>query len=469
MNELALRHEARQHQVLTPRLQRAVRLLQLSSMDYAQELHATLERNPFLEAEEHEERDEAEGPLADTLGKADAHEGEAQDWASHIWPAASVTRQPGSGGGDGQAMEWVAADVSLRQHLHSQLNVLPLPDRDRVLCGVIVESLDDDGYLRLPLTDLLDLAGLDPRPGADEMLVALRQVQSLDPAGVGARDVAECVLLQLQAIEDPQDRELARRVVSHHISRLAQHDIPGLARELGRTPAELEAVCERIRHLDPRPGWRFGSSHIPYITPDVIVQKAGGAWTVVLNPAIVPRVRLNQVYADLFQQHREASHAELAAHLQEARWTMRNVEQRFSTILGVAQAIVKRQWKFFEYGPLAMKPLGLREIAEEVGVHESTVSRVTNNKYMVTPSGTIELKRFFSRAMPTASGGACTGTAIRGVIQDLLADEDPTEPLSDAELARRLTAQGLKVARRTVTKYRQMLRVPPVERRRRHA
>jgi RNA polymerase sigma-54 factor len=202
--------------------------------------------------------------------------------------------------------------------------------------------------------------------------------------------------------------------------------------------------------------------------PDVIVRKVRGQWTVQLNPAIVPKVRLNQVYAQLFQRHRKPENAEMGAHLQEARWTLRNVELRFSTILDVAEAIVRRQKNFLEYGPMAMKPLGLRQIADEVGIHESTVSRVTNNKYMATPIGVFELKHFFSRAMISANGSACSGTAIRGLIKDIIDSESPTEPLSDAEITRQLAQQGLVVARRTVTKYRQMLRIEAVDRRRHH-
>lgn len=465
MSAQALRFEHRQQQTLTPRLQHAVRLLQLSSMDFAQELQHTLGRNPFLEVDEAEEPIAAEAVATEAEAMAELT---AETDRDPMAIPGSTPRTSGSGDGEMSAMEMVAADVSLRQHLHTQLNIMNLPERERVLTGLIVEALDDDGYLRVGLDELAALCEFADEPDGAEMEAALKVVQGLDPCGVAARSVGECVLLQVGCIEDEQERELARTIVAKHIERLAHRDIPGLAKLTGATVAQLEAVCERIRHLDPRPGWRFGNSHISYVTPDVIVKKVRGTWTAVLNPAVIPRVKLNEVYAELFQRHRESQHSELAAHLQEARWTVRNVEQRFSTILSVAQAIVRRQWKFLEYGALAMKPLGLREIAEEVGVHESTVSRVTNNKYMVTPSGTHELKYFFSRAMPTASGGACTGTAIRGVIQDLLAAEDAAEPLSDAEIARRLAAQGLHVARRTVTKYRQMLRVPSVGRRRRH-
>jgi RNA polymerase sigma-54 factor len=393
----------------------------------------------------------------------------AKDWDTE--PSGWQSDTPGvpraSGDGELSALDLVAGDSSLSSHLHGQLNVLPLPMRDLVLAKAVVESLDEDGYLRTPLEELLEIAELEPPATMDEMLIALKRVQSLEPAGVAARSVAECLQLQLPSIEDERQRELAGHIVCEHLQALAAKDIPALARRLGCDPAEVEAVCQRIRRLDPRPGWRFGSSHVQYITPDVIVRKMRGNWTVVLNPTIVPKVRLNQVYAEMFQRHRSAQNAELAARLQEARWTLRNVEQRFATILSVSQAIVQRQRRFFEYGPMAMKPLGLREIAEEVGLHESTVSRVTNNKYMATPLGVFELKYFFSRAMTTANGGACSATAIRGVIKDMIEAENPGEPLSDAEIARQLAQQGLVVARRTVTKYRQMLRIESVERRRR--
>lgn len=477
---LQTRTEHRQHQTLTPRLQHAVRLLQLSSLDFAQEVQEAMGKNPFLEMDEAaeasaapDERDgSAQAPAATaTVVEVPAASSEADAvWERENWQSVgggSSSSASGTGDTDG-VMEMVAADVDLRQHLHGQVNVMPLSDRDRALVGTVIESLDDDGYLRLSVDELASMAEMEPPVDECEINTALKLVQSLDPCGVGARSVSECLLLQLECIDDAGDRALARRIISEHLEKLAQRDIPGLARLLGEEASRIEAVCERIRHLDPRPGWRFGSSHVHFIVPDVIVRKIRGQWTAQLNPAVVPKVRLNRVYADLFLQHRNAKHAELAAHLQEARWTVRNVEQRFSTILLVAEAILRRQRHFLEYGPLAMKPLGLREIADEVKLHESTVSRVTNNKYMATPSGVYELKYFFSRAMPTASGGACSATAIRGVIQDMISAENPLDPLSDAEIARQLARQGLTVARRTVTKYRQMLKVAAVERRRKH-
>ena len=485
MNSPAIRQEHRQHQALTPRLQQAVRLLQLSSLDFAQEVRDAMGKNPFLEPEDSSSAEPMENdsllagdstgassePSQSMASEAPALNDAEPTWDRDSWQSPTGTRTGTGSGGDSDTsmIDMVAADVGLRAYLRNQMNAWPLTERERVLVATIIESLDDDGYLRTPLMELSALVELSPAVPEQEMESALKLVQALDPMGVGARSVSECLLLQLPSIEDEQIRELAQLIVTHYLSRLAQRDVAGLAKTLSCKPIEIDAACERIRHLDPRPGWRFGTaSDTQFVTPDVIVKQVRGEWVAALNPAVVPRVRINQMYADLFQQHRDSNHGELAANLQEARWTVRNVEQRFSTILTVSQAILKRQHHFLEFGPLAMKPLGLREIAEEVGLHESTVCRVTNNKFMATPVGVFELKYFFSRAMPTASGGECSATAIRGVIKDMIDAENVASPLSDAEIARQLARQGLQVARRTVTKYRQLLKVPPVDRRRKH-
>lgn len=492
MNAPTLRTEARQVQGLTPRLQRAVRLLQLSSQDFVQEIRDSMVTNPFLELEEAGPDVVAPATFdpalseavpiaeADTLAPAnDATMDTAMEappsaetdmaFERDSWQAGPGSTGGGSGDSDISAMELVAADIDLRQYLRSQIAMLPLDERDHALACTVIESLDDDGYLRTGLDELATLAALSPAVESCEMNTALKLVQSLEPAGVAARSVAECLLLQMPQIEDADERALAGRIVAQHLAQLAQRDIAGIAKALGEPPTRVHAACERIRHLDPRPGWRHGAENLNYVTPDVIVKKVRGTWAAALNHAVIPRVKLNQMYANLFQQHRGGGHGEMAAHLQDARWTVRNVQQRFSTILSVAQAILKRQHRFLDVGPLAMKPLGLREIADEVGIHESTVCRVTNNKYMATPVGVFELKYFFSRGMHTASGGSTSPTAVRGVIQGIIEAEDPKKPLSDAQIAKLLTRQGLTVARRTVTKYRQLLKVEPVERRKRAA
>ena len=481
MSQLALKLDSRQNQALTPRLQYAVRLLQLSSLEYEQELHEVMSRNPFLETDESAstrlsspgELEFPAVPPADTpeptsiADHSESVESEAA-WERDSWLQPSLGSRDGAAEAGLSATEMMVDDVGLRDHLRSQANLLPVSPRDRVLLCALIESLDDDGYLRLGLDEVAALTELDPKVDPSEMATALKLVQSFEPAGVAARSVCECLLLQLENVDAGQ-RALARSIIDGHLDRLAQRDVPGLARLLGKTVTEVEAVCNAVRRLDPRPGWRFGRSEVHYVTPDVVVRKVRGTWVAQLNAAVVPRLRLNRVYAELFQRHREARHAEMGAHLQEARWAIRNVEQRFSTILAVSQAILRRQYRFFEHGPLAMKPLALRDIAEEVGVHESTVCRVTNNKYMATPAGLFELKRFFSRPMPMSNGGACSPTAIRGVVKELIDAESPGNPLSDVDITQRLARQGLTVARRTVTKYRQMLKIPPIDRRRRHA
>lgn len=473
-----LKLDRRQQPTLSPRLQYAVRLLQMSSIDFVGELQALAARNPFLELGAEDEPAAAAGtppvaapsPSVDVdvpgahaaAGEApEADEAERDPWQ---WDGSATPRR-----GDDDAggmLDLLAARVGLRAHLHAQLDLAALPARELLLARVVVESLDDDGYLRQALDDLIGADELDPPPGPSELQLALHRVQSLDPAGVAARGVGECLLLQLPAIADRRQRDCALAIVRDHLPMLAARDIAQLARALGEAPDFVDAVCERIRRLDPRPGWRFDTAQVQHVSPDVVVRKQRGQWTAVLNPAIVPRLRLNHACAELFQRHAGAANGELAEQLQQARWALRNVDQRLATILGVARAIVRRQWRVFEFGDMAMRPLGLKEIADETGMHESTVSRVTSNKYMATPLGVLELKHFFSRAMVSPRGSTFSGTAIRGLVKELIAEERADAPLSDAQIARLLARQGLTVARRTVTKYRQALRIEPVERRR---
>jgi len=467
MSGLALQPVHSQHQRLSPRLQQAVRLLQMSSADFIQTLNDTLQRNPFLEADR---PDEALVDLSAAAGGVD-EDSSAPPWEDPRWgemlPQGTRPGTRARDSDDSTRIDGIAIETSLRAHLHGQLDLLRLPARDRVLAKAVVESLDDDGYLRLPLEELVGGAELAPPPQLPEMRIALRRVQSLEPAGVGARSVQEALLLQLPAIRLPAERELARRIVTDHLDRLAARDTPALVRRLQRPAEEIEAACARIRRFDPRPGWRFGSARLQYVTPDVIVRKHRGTWAASLNMAIMPKLRMNRVLEDLYRARCRRGHDALAAHLLEARWTLRNIEQRFATIVDVAEAIVERQHAFLDHGPMAMKPLGLREIADRVGVHESTVSRVTSNKYMATPSGVFELKYFFSRSMATADGGCCSPTALRGLVRTMIEEERPQAPLSDAAIARLLARQGLMVARRTITKYRQAMHFEPAERRRR--
>ncbi len=459
MQSLSLQIGSSLQPAMSPRLQRAVKLLQMSSLDFSQVVRDALDTNPFLEPDETAALEEA--PEAARL-EADSSSELAPEGLG--WGAEPISRGR-MVDGDG-VFDTLMAQTSLADHLIGQLNLLPLSERDWVLAAAVVESLEEDGYLRTPLEELASLVPLVPAAEPDELAIALRRVQSLDPAGVGARSVVECLQLQLPLIEREREREVAALVLRGNVQALASRDVQALARRLAVEVPVVEAACAAIRRLDPHPGWRFGAPSTHYVTSDVIARKVRGKWTAILNEAVVPRVRLNRSYAELFRRHRSAEHAELGAHLQEARWTVRNVEQRFSTILSVAQAILKRQHHFLAYGAMAMKPLALREIAEEVGVHESTVSRVTNNKFMATPCGVFELKYFFSRGLTTANGGECSPTAIRSLIQEMIAAESPQHPLSDVEIARQLGVQGLNVARRTVTKYRQLMKIEPAERRR---
>ncbi len=456
--QLSLHHKQVQQQTLSPRLQQAVRLLQLSSLDFNLELQALQGQNPFLDFDVESEEEENS---ANDLDAADR-----DPWLGDAARSASSS-SPHEKNKDTGVLEYLPCACGLAEHLHFQLSLMRLSERDAALAHALIDSLDDDGYLRTSLEELLPEEAMDPPPEPQELLTALRYVQSLEPLGVGARDLQECLKLQLSTIECPKERALTAHVIEHELTALAKHQWAGMARSLGCTPEELDAACRRIRQMDPRPGLRHSLAQTRYITPDVVVRKRRGGWTAELNPAVVPRVSFNKTYADLLQRHGSNGAPELAEHLSQARWTVRNIEQRFSTIASVAQSIVDRQRHFFDYGPMAMKPLGLREIAEELGMHESTVSRVTSNKYMATPGGVFELKHFFSRAHVSRGGNTCSPTAIRGLVQKMLASEPAGVALSDAEIARRLNAQGLDVARRTVTKYRQMLHIEPCDQRRR--
>jgi RNA polymerase sigma-54 factor len=445
----------RQHLTLTPQVQQALKLLQMSALEFAQEMEQALTANPFLE--ENPEAAEVT-PLRDAASVDDI-----------------VVPQEPTGSGplpDREQDDWsgaAEAQPTLAQHLREQLMISPMGDRDRALAQMVIDSLDDDGYFKLSFDELAALLPQEADVRAEDFGAALRLVQSLDPAGVGARSLEECLCLQLQALPagdgDARVREVALRICKGHLSLLANREWARLQHAAGCDEKTLHAARALIRSLDPRPGHRFGPQEARYVVPDVIVKKLRDRWVAIINPASLPRVRLNRAYADALQT-RGSSNQSLARHLQEARWLLRSIEQRFATIQRVADAIVARQRGFFEYGEVAMKPLTLKLIAGELGLHESTVCRVTNNKYMATPRGLFEFKHFFSRRLATDNGGAASATAVRAVMKELIAAEDPRAPLSDAELARLLAQQGLRVARRTITKYRALMRLPSVDIRR---
>jgi RNA polymerase sigma-54 factor len=357
------------------------------------------------------------------------------------------------------------AQPSLQEHLREQLRMSRISERDRALAEMVIDSLDEDGYFKAAFEELIALLpqGHDVLP--EEFAAALKLVQTLEPAGVGARTLDECLRLQLDNLpSDTPCREVAR-ALTNHLTLLANREWARLQHAIGCSEKDLHTARALIRSLDPKPGAQYGATEARYVIPDVIVRKQRDRWVAAINPASLPRLRLNRGYADALGG-RNGANQSLARHLQEARWLLRSIEQRFATIQRVADAIVARQRGFFEYGEVAMKPLTLKLIAGELGLHESTVCRVTNNKYMATPRGLFEFKHFFSRRLATENGGAASATAVRAVMKELIAAEDPKSPLSDAELARLLAQQGLKVARRTITKYRALMRMPSVDVRR---
>jgi RNA polymerase sigma-54 factor len=496
----SLQFRLSQQLALTPQLQQSIRLLQLSTLELNQEIEQALTDNPLLER--------MDDPLAasmrvagdgEILREAPASSGtdgesapDGEDGASAAAPAASdgaadgsgdehdrgtqeIDYDWGSGGRNGSAADddaeplaWAASSTSLREHLRLQLVQTRASPRDRALIEFLIEAVDENGYLESPLEELLALLPAEAAVEADELATALRLLQSFDPPGVGARSASECLSIQLtvRATAAPGiDRTLAlaRRIVSEHLQLLASRDFGKLRRLLEAGDAELAAAHQLIRGLNPRPGVGFGNSRADYVVPDLFVRKSKGRWIAQLNPEVMPKLRLNQAYVNAVRRERGAEgRAAWSTRLQEARWLIRNLQQRFETIQRVAQAIVDRQHTFFTHGDIAMRPLVLREIADTVALHESTISRVTANKYIATPFGVFELKHFFGSHVATETGGAASSTAIRALIKQLVGAENPKEPLSDSRIAELLGDQGIVVARRTVAKYRELLQIPPV-------
>jgi RNA polymerase sigma-54 factor len=457
----ALQVRLAQHLALTPQLQQSIRLLQLSTLELHAEIERLLAENPILERAEDEGDAEPVAAAAQERGDeaplpADAEAAEA---------LALPGEAPDADDEDADRAEGVPDAPTLREHLLAQLALLGLSARDRALATVLIDALDEDGYLAQPLEEIAALLPAEANASTEELAIALRHVQNLEPAGVGARSLAECLALQLRAQGgDGPAHRVALAIAERHLELLAARDFGRLRAATGADDDTLRAAHRLIRTLDPRPGAAFAPLAAPYVVPDVLVRKVRGTWRASLNPQAVPRLRIHRLYAEIAAS-RGAGRA-LARQVQEARWLIRNVRQRFATILRVAQAIVERQRGFFEHGEVAMRPMVLREIADALGVHESTVSRVTTQKYMATPRGVFELKYFFASGLATEAGVAASSTAIRALIRQLVAAEDARAPLSDAALARLLRAQGIVVARRTVAKYREALHIPPVAQRR---
>ena len=461
----ALQLRLSQHLTLTPQLQQSIRLLQLSTVELNQEIEQALAENPILE------RDDGEGdgapPVHAPAGSApSAEEAPAQERQEDVTPEFASPWQGGEDDGDNDRSISAHDAPTLRDHLNEQLSLLNVQGRDRTMVELLIDSLDEDGYLKQSLEEIALLLPPEAMAGVDELAIALRHLQNMEPVGIGARGPSECLALQLRprCADDPHAR-LALRIVEHHLDLLAARDYARLKALTGADDEALRTAQSIIQGLNPRPGAVFARLEARYVVPDVIVRKVRGTWRASLNPEAMPRLRINRLYAEL-ASGRANSGAGLASKLQEARWLIKNVRQRFDTILRVAQAIVERQRHFLDHGEVAMRPMVLREIADMLGLHESTISRVTTQKYMATPRGTFELKYFFGSHVATETGGAASATAIRALLRQLVAAEDARAPLSDAQLSRILGKQGIVVARRTIAKYRESLLIPPVRQRR---
>jgi len=470
-----------QHLTLTPQLQQSIRLLQLSTLELNQEIEKFLLENPLLERDDGV-REEPVSPPPPPGGTAeftstttsssgtdsatgDADSGSADTGESNSFDEA-FSYSSGTAHDDNDEAEYpqLAAEAqTLREHLISQLSLTKLSERDQNLVTLLIDSLDDDGYLHQDLDELAGLLPPELEIEVEELRVALKHLQNLDPPGVGARNLGECLLLQLEALPDATSyRAQALDIVKHHLDVLAARDFVKLKKLLRCEDDVLRGVKNLITGLNPRPGASYSSGDTRYIVPDVVVKKTKGVWLAALNPDAMPRLRVNRLYADILQRNRNAGHQQLASQLQEARWLIKNVQQRFDTILRVSQAIVDRQRHFFEHGEVAMRPLVLREIAETLDLHESTVSRVTTQKFMLTPRGIFELKYFFGSHVTTETGGAASSTAIRALIKQLVSAENGKKPLSDSQISEILGQQGIVVARRTVAKYRESMQILPV-------
>ncbi len=478
---------------MTPQLQQAIRLLQLSTLDLQQEIQAALESNPLLEIAEETATDaplpdtgddialpDDDSPLRpidlDSAGStASTEEAPTGDPAwnedpsgdlpvdaewDNVMEGAIASDSPADFDRDELFANTRAARESLQDHLLWQLNLTPLSDRDHLIAMALVDSIDTRGFLQSPLEDIRDsladeLDELEP----EEIEAVLHQLQNLDPPGVAARDLRECLLIQLRQLPaDTPCLQEAMAVARAHLDLISQQDIRGLARASGLNDGQIAGVMQLLRSLNPSPGDGMADEEIEYIIPDIFVRKENQRWVVELNPDIAPRIRINSQYAALIRRaDNSADNTFLRNNLQEARWFIKSLHSRNETLLRVAARIVEHQQGFLEHGEEAMKPMVLHDIAASLDLHESTVSRATTRKYMHTPRGIFELKYFFSSHVSTSAGGECSATAIRAMIRKLVAAENPRRPLSDSRLTELLEAQGIQVARRTVAKYRESL------------
>lgn len=460
-----------QQLTLTPQLQQAIRLLQLSTHDINQEVARMLDQNPMLElADESAAASFSVTPRSssssaeDTYEPTRADEPGTDDYGS---PAAEWNTGGGMAHGtddeDESYPEQAAGQASLREHLHNQLTISTLDIKDRKVIGLLIDALDENGYLTQDLQELAELLPAELEITLDDLETALVQLQHLDLPGLGARSLAECLVLQLKALpEDTPQRDLAIRLVCNHLSLLAAHDFTKIKKLLRCSDDQLRVAQRLITGLNPKPGAEFDHSVADYMVPDVIIEKHKNKWRARLNLDAMPKLRVNQIYANFLQQRDDKNSSQLATQLQEAKWLIKNLQQRFDTILRVAQAIVDRQVNFLEHGEIGMRPLVLREIADALELHESTISRSTTQKFMLTPHGIYEFKHFFGSGLATESGGTCSSTAIRELIKQMVSAEDTRKPLTDSRMSEILAQQGIVIARRTIAKYREALHILPV-------
>ncbi|PID62737.1 MAG: RNA polymerase factor sigma-54 [Gammaproteobacteria bacterium] len=516
---------------MTPQLQQAIKLLQLSTLELQNEIQEALESNPMLEVQD-EDGSPHEGDIdAETRESRESRESrEARDEKREertaandatidatIDASAAVAEMSTADAGDQTiAIDDVMPDVmpeelavdsgwddvyepvlptvssapgdgenrdftefhnaglrSIQEHLGEQIRLSPLSERDMAIAETIIDAIDDNGYLLDSADSLIEGINRDETNPAEfvsseEFESVLHLVQHLDPTGCGARDASECLAIQLAQMTPNADTELATAIVTEHLDLLAAHDFPRLRRLHKVNDDRLQSAITLIRSLNPRPGRQVISDHDEYIVPDVFVKKIKGVWRVELNPDIAPRLGINALYAGMVKRaDKSEDNNFMKSHLQEARWFIKSLQSRNETLLRVATAIVERQRSFLEYGDEAMKPLVLRDIAEHLSLHESTISRVTTQKYIHTPRGIFEFKYFFSSHVSTVNGGECSATAIRAMIRKFIAAEDTAKPLSDSKIASILVDQGIQVARRTVAKYRESMAIPPSNERKR--
>ncbi|ELQ1291789.1 TPA: RNA polymerase factor sigma-54 [Escherichia coli] len=459
-----------QQLAMTPQLQQAIRLLQLSTLELQQELQQALESNPLLEQiDTHEEIDTRETQDSETLDTADALEQKEMpeelpldaSWDT-IYTAGTPSGTSGDYIDDELPVYQGETTQTLQDYLMWQVELTPFSDTDRAIATSIIDAVDETGYLTVPLEDILESIG-DEEIDIDEVEAVLKRIQRFDPVGVAAKDLRDCLLIQLSQFDKTTPwLEEARLIISDHLDLLANHDFRTLMRVTRLKEDVLKEAVNLIQSLDPRPGQSIQTGEPEYVIPDVLVRKHNGHWTVELNSDSIPRLQINQHYASMCNNARNDGDSQfIRSNLQDAKWLIKSLESRNDTLLRVSRCIVEQQQAFFEQGEEYMKPMVLADIAQAVEMHESTISRVTTQKYLHSPRGIFELKYFFSSHVNTEGGGEASSTAIRALVKKLIAAENPAKPLSDSKLTSLLSEQGIMVARRTVAKYRESLSIPP--------